>query len=123
MIVIGEFCNSKAITLLDLTNIPNVPYLYDDDYGFIPVVQFLHEFSKIISQPTGENAELEYIPTQVFTEYIRRNLHELNLKGIKYQSAENPNGKNLVLFYTNDECIAESNYDGMSDRLILKKVL
>ena len=120
-IVIGEFYNSKPIRVLDLTNIPPVPKLYDDDFGFIPAWKFLNEFKNLIGRRNTAENDLEYIPTQVFTEYIRRNLHDLNLRGIKYQSAENPKGTNLVLFYTNDECIDGSEYDGTSDRLILKK--
>ena len=69
-ITTGEFRTSKPIKILDLTNLPSIPKLYDDDFGFIPAFEFLRDFSKNISKEV-KNDELDYIPTQVFTEYIR----------------------------------------------------
>lgn len=116
----GEFTNSKDIKILDLTNIPAIPKLYDDDFGFIPALSFLYEFSKVVSKNVEQN-ELEYKATQIFTEYIRKKgLKRFGIRGIKYNSAQNSGGVNLVLFYTNDECIDESENDGESDCLILK---
>lgn len=116
----GEFTNSKDIIILDLTNIPDVPKLYDDDFRFIPALSFLHKFSKVVSKNVKQN-ELEYKSTQIFTEYIReKGLKRFGIRGIKYNSAQNSGGVNLVLFYTNDECIDESENDGESDCLILK---
>lgn len=118
-IATGVFYNSKTIKLLNLTNIPEIPKLYDDDFRFIPALSFLHEFVKKICAPIKDI--IDYIPTQVFTEYIRLQGERLfNLKGIKYSSAKNDDGENVVLFYSNDECIDESKYDGKSDCLILK---
>ena len=103
--------------MLDLTNIPPIPKLYDDDFGFIPAFDFLHKFSKDVSKD-AEDDEINYIPTQIFTEYIRFQwLHKFNIKGIKYKSSKNENGINLVLFYTNDDC--KDVNDG-SDCLVLK---
>ena len=121
--VVGEFYNSRPIKVLDLTKIPQIPNLYDDDFNFIPALEFLHEFADSIGKRNTSENDLDYIPTQVFTEYIRRSLHDLNLKGIKYRSAENPDGINLALFYTNAECINEAEYNGMSDSLVFKTVL
>lgn len=118
--VTGMFYNAKPIPLLDLTNIPPIPKLYDDNFCFIPAYKFLHEFSNEISKDVV-NDELEYIPTQVFTEYIRmQGLRQFNIKGIKYKSSKKSGGKNLVLFYTNDECKDE---DDGTDCLVLDKII
>ena len=120
-VILGEFYNSKSIKLLDLTHIPEVPKLYDDDYVFIPPLNFLHKFAETISKKNNSKNSIEYIPTQVFTEYIRfQGLRKLNIKGIKYNSAQNEGGINLVLFYTNDDCIDETDHNNENDCLVLR---
>lgn len=95
--VTGVFHNTKPVRVLDLTNIPTIPKLYDDNFCFIPAFKFLHEFSNEISKDVV-NDELEYIPTQVFTEYIRmQGLRQFNIKGIKYKSSKKVEVK--ILFY------------------------
>lgn len=114
-----EFRNSRPIKLLDLTNLPSIPKLYDDDFYFIPALEFLHNFSQNITKEAKDD-EVKYIPTQVFTEYIRlQGLQKLNIKGIQYKSSKNIGGKNVVLFYTNEEC---KDKDDGSDCLVLNKI-
>ena len=55
------------------------------NFNLIPALTFLHYFSKEISKPANED-ELNYIPTQIFTEFIR--FQNLNIKGIKYNSSK-----------------------------------
>ena len=118
--VTGVFHNAKSVRVLDLTNIPPVPRLYDDDFGFIPAYKFLHEFSNIISKNVADD-DLEYIPTQIFTEFIRlQGLRQFKIRGIMYKSSKRDGGKNLVLFYTNDEC---KDKDDGTDCLVLDKTI
>lgn len=56
------------------------------------MLQFAREISKPVSE---KEAELEYVPTQLLAEYIRK----LGYKGIIFSSSVNPGGKNYVLFY------------------------
>ena len=118
--VIAEFHNSKPIRVLDLTNIPSLPKLYDDNFRYIPALKFLHFFSQEISKD-ADNNDLNYIPTQVFTEYIRfKGLKDFNIKGLKYCSAKCQKGENLVLFYKNEDC---KDSDDGTDCLIFYKKL
>lgn len=112
-----KFLNTNPLKILDLTNIPSIPKLYDENFNLIPALTFLHYFSKEISKPANED-ELNYIPTQVFTEFIR--FQNLNIKGVKYNSSKKKNGKNIVLFYKNDECKDE---DDGSDCLVLDGII
>lgn len=116
----AEFQNSRELRLLDLTNIPPIPKLYDENFGFIPALKFLHYFSSAISED-GKNNEMNYIPTQAFTEFIRlQGRRKLNIKGIKYCSAKQEDGINIVLFYENAEC---KDTDDGTDCLILKSIV
>lgn len=116
--VTGVFHNAKSVRVLDLTNVPPVPRLYDDDFGFIPAYKYLHEFSNIISKNVADD-DLEYIPTQIFTEFIRlQGLRQFKIRGLMYKSSKRDGGKNLVLFYTNDEC---KDKDDGTDCLVLDK--
>jgi hypothetical protein len=65
---------------------------------------FLHLFHKEIAKPTGNNdSKLEYIPSQVFCEYLRfiQKTKEGNTyDGIIYSSALTSK-RNVALFYDN----------------------
>lgn len=115
--ITSKFLNTNPLKILDLTNIPSIPKLYDENFNLIPALTFLHYFSKEISKPANED-ELNYIPTQVFTEFIR--FQNLNIKGVKYNSSKKEDGKNIVLFYKNDECKDE---DDGSDCLVLDGII
>lgn len=116
-LVIGEFYNTKPLKILDLTEIPPVP-LYTGSEIEVLSLHFLHCFAAEISKPT-HNESLDYIPTQVFTEYIRYiGLRNGSIKGIKYNSAEAPDQSNVVLFYKKKDCKDKDSLG--EDCLILK---
>lgn len=105
-LVIGEFHTSKVIKILDLTEIPEVQEPYDYDNPNILALLFLGGLSKTVSNPVCDSLCLDYIPTQVFAEYIRRiKIRNSKIRGIKYWSSKIENEKNIVLFYSNDECV------------------
>lgn len=92
-ITIAIFKNLKKMLILDLTRIRAIS-LFSKDRKYI---QFLVAFSEDISKPKNinNNLQLEYIPTQVVTEYFK---YYLNISGIKYKSAVNKSGNNYVFF-------------------------
>ena len=118
-LVIGEFYNSRTIKILDLTDVsePQEPYNYSNPDTL--ALLFLSGLSKAVSNPVCDSLGLDYIPTQVFAEYIRRiRIAYSKIRGIKYWSAKDSNGKNIVLFYSNQQCV-DATKDN-KDCLVLK---
>jgi hypothetical protein len=59
-------------------------------------IDFIADISKPVKNIKDKTIHLEYIPTQVLTEYFRF-LYEDKIDGIKYPSSYNQ-GENIVLF-------------------------
>ncbi|MBT1247337.1 MULTISPECIES: RES family NAD+ phosphorylase [unclassified Thermosipho (in: thermotogales)] len=98
-VIVGVFELTKDIKILDLTGNPIKSIFcenYDHDTRML-TKHFVNRFSEEISKPMipDENDEIEYVPTQVLSEYIRK----LGYKGIKYQSSLNDGYYNYVLFF------------------------
>lgn len=103
-IIIGEFHTLTEINVIDFTALPEIPSIYDEEYRDISGISFLHDFSAAITSPVDSNSPIDYIPTQVFTEFIRKKFGE-TIKGIKYRSAKSSENSNVVLFYKNEDCV------------------
>ena len=114
---IGRFENLRTVTLLDLTNIAPIPSIFAGISEAVEesprtVLKFLHHIAHQVSRPIkrGERAEIDYVPTQVVTEFIRDQLTWTNARidGIKYASSVHPDHNSYVLFAT------QANVDSMS---------
>ena len=83
-------------------------------------LRFLEQFSGDVSQRfiydheflqrcAGEpRPEIDYAPTQVFTEYVRYHLHSPGgqpIDGIRYRSSLSDSGCCVVLFFDQDDCL------------------
>lgn len=101
-IIIGVFRLKKALRVLDLTQISHLS-IFHPDYE---INEFLFDFQKDITKPISEeDKDINYVPSQVVTEYFRwiyRNKHDLNIHGIIYRSVKD-NDKNVVLFFDHEE--------------------
>lgn len=100
--LMGEFNPKRNLYLLDLTDIPQPSFWRDGSEE----LYFLHDFRREMSKPIdpkSNSKHYEYIPTQVFTEYLRYMYKDLSgntLDGIKFNSSIN--GRvNVVLFFDN----------------------
>ncbi|MFB7351017.1 RES domain-containing protein [Bacillus thuringiensis] len=87
-VVFGQFQTKRNLKLIDLSTVPNVtsPSVFSEDYDHdkIWARDFLQLFCKEISKPVDkETASIEYIPTQILTEYIRLKGYD----GICYNSS------------------------------------
>ena len=97
-VLLGEFVTKKDLRVLDLTKIPG-PSFWMDNWQ---ENQFLHSFNREITKkldPDDKNL-LQYIPTQVFTEFLRYLFVDSNgkkLDGMIYGSSKTRE-KNIVLF-------------------------
>lgn len=113
------FYTKENIKLVDLTNLPSASSIYDQaNNGHNEVLSFLNNFIADISKPIHSNDSIiEYIPTQIVTEYIRFN-PELDVDGIIYPSSKEPSSSNIVLFYDHEESLEKLTYSKAS----LKKV-
>ena len=109
---VGEFETLRPAVLLDLSNIPPTPSLFQtvaDSAEIWPreAIMFLrhvaHEMSRPIERTDG--AHVGYVPTQVVAEYIRDRVtwEGYRLDGIKYFSVANPGHVSYVLFADQDD--------------------
>jgi len=78
---------------------------------------FLRRLHRMISQPIVPGHEADYLITQAMAEYLA-NVHPEKYDGIKFTSAQNQGGMNLVLFsrseFENDEMVARFGVDYVS---------
>ena len=104
---VGRFQTLRPTTILDLTDIPPIPSLFE----FLPdsaevhprtALTFLHHVAQEISRPVdkSDSVHVKYVPTQVVTEFIRDQLTwgATPIDGIKYQSSVDPEQASFVLF-------------------------
>lgn len=110
---IGTFESLREVKVLDLSQLPKTPSLFDaEKRPTRSSLIFLHNFVTDLSQPTtGDDLEhIDYVPTQMFTEYIRHLYIDDEgdyVLGIIYPSANNSGGKSIVLFLENEHCCDE----------------
>jgi hypothetical protein len=91
-------------------------------------LKFLHDFSREISSPVEKDGRehIEYVPTQILTEFIRvvlgnghpssygyEHFHNLwagreSIDGIAYKSSRLASATCYCLFLQNDQCISET---------------
>ncbi|MBQ7192248.1 MAG: RES domain-containing protein [Paludibacteraceae bacterium] len=96
--VVAQFAVKRDLVVLDLTELP--PLSFWNDYW--QELAFIYSFSKEISKPIVKNqGPYEYVPTQIFAEYIRFCCSDLkghDIDGIIFNSSK-CRSKNIVLFY------------------------
>lgn len=101
LFLVGEFTPKRPLRVLDLTRIPDHITFWLGDFekwGFLK--SFSHELS--LPTPKDDKNHIEYVPSQVVTEYLRYMYEdkEGKLDGIIYRSAIGY-WKNVVLFCDN----------------------
>lgn len=118
------FRNKETLRLVDLTKLPDVPSIFDEENNHsIDVIYFMKSFVKEVSLSVlQKDSVLEYLPTQVITEYIRYN-PDLNVDGMIYNSAKNINEKNIVLFYNHEDSLDKLDFSKSSIKTTLVKNL
>ncbi len=104
---LGDFETLRPAVLLDLTNIPEVPGLFESVPDFQEVdprraLRFLHHISREISRRVkkDDRVHIKYVPTQVVTEFIRARVTwgGSRVDGIRYNSTVNEGYASYVLF-------------------------
>ena len=101
VVALAEFSVIKSLSVLDLSLIEEPESIFSDNYYFEfeeYVKPFLAHFISDISKPIrSSDADIEYTPTQVLTEYIRY-YKDLDFDGIMFRSSLDKVGINIVLF-------------------------
>jgi RES domain-containing protein len=106
-VTVGRFQLEREARILDLADLPEIPGIFSGverrtRLGLI----FVHAFAREIARPVDrtDRIHIDYIPSQVVTEFIRdAKISGSPVDGIRYPSTLDPNGRNLVLFATQDD--------------------
>ena len=113
---VGRWRILRPAIVLDLTDIPPVPALFDyDPLGGQDVSRraliFLHHVADQISRSIAhdDRIHVEYVPTQVVTEFLRARVRwrRSAIDGVKYESAAHPGHASYVLFANRDHVVID----------------
>jgi RES domain len=122
-LTIGVFVTQRELSIVELDELPPIPSLFDvPRRDARPSLIFLHRFARELSQPFDreEREHLEYVPTQIITEYFRHAYeaeYGTRVDGLVYRSSVHEGGRCIVLFIENDE-FATAGGDDARDRKI-----
>lgn len=114
--IVGTFETARELTIVDFTKIPKNSFWVSNWQG----IRFLNMFHSNITKkvdPEDKNL-LQYVPTQVLTEYIRYMLKDesgKSIDGMIYGSAKT-NDKNIVLF-----CSQQNSYKFVRKDVLIEK--
>jgi hypothetical protein len=109
-ITVAAWKTLKKLNLLDLTELPYIPSIFDQDrYYLRSSIIFLHSFLRDFSKPIEKDGRehIEYVPTQIVTEYFRhifRDERGKKIQGIIFPSSLIPGSKSCVLFFHSEDC-------------------
>jgi len=115
-ISIGEFHPATALTLIDLRNIKKIGFFNFDNIDLYEPSQFLTNFVHQVSIKIdkNQNRRIEFVPSQVVTEYFRHLLPsklDIPINGIIYKSAQNKDCDCYVIFADSERCKDEKDVD------------
>lgn len=99
---------SRDILYLDLLAAEPIPSIFDLEAGLDrQVLLFLDAFARDLAQQISDRDKaIEYIPTQIATEYVRDRMLDGGVDAIRYPSAvDKPDGVCWVVFTDYSECV------------------
>lgn len=109
VVTVGSWTPTCELVYLDLLAAQPIPSIFDaDERSYRTELRFLIGFADDLARPIDvEDRGLEYIPTQIVTEYIRDHLktsdgHQID--AIRYGSALDEQGVCWVVFAGPDDC-------------------
>jgi hypothetical protein len=106
----GEFLTARPLLVCDFTHLPPIPSLFETEKRHTRHdLVFLHDFVADLSKPIERDGRehIEYVPTQVVTEFLRRVYSHPDLgpvHGILYRSAKRSSGLCCALFFESEDC-------------------
>ncbi|CAH1386368.1 hypothetical protein NTGM5_270001 [Candidatus Nitrotoga sp. M5] len=126
-IVCGTFNPARILWVIDLSEKIQIPSLFDEikrEDRFL--LKFLKDFISDFSKPIEriDRAHVDYVPTQVVTEYIKHIFPHTRLgneiDGIVYPSSKSKEQKCVVIFASSEQCV--DTISSGKEMLVLKKV-
>lgn len=108
-VTVGAFRPARELPVLDLSELVGVPSIFDSGgRSRRPATRFISKFIRDMAEPIVRDGRehIEYVPTQVVTEYFRRVHHLLGharVHGIIYRSSR-CEGKCCVFFFEDEHC-------------------
>ncbi|MXN91108.1 RES domain-containing protein [Flavobacterium sp. Sd200] len=120
------FTPKEDLLLIDLSKIPVISPFDQENWELYDRVEFLRRFLREFSAPISRDsyAHIEYVPTQIITEFLRYNFKRRDGKkidGIIYPSSKNRSLNALVLFMDHYECLKRLDFD--TSNLVQEKVI
>ena len=123
---LGLFETGAAASVVNLDRLPDVPSVFDQDRRHLrSPLRFLHGFREDLVKAIERDGQehIEYVPTQVVTEYLRLIYRQPDaegnrLDGLVFTSSKNA-GRCVVLFVDNAACL-EPNEAVSNDRLQMR---
>jgi hypothetical protein len=108
---IAEFVTNEDLLMVDFTELPRIPSIFKESKKehYFPLV-FLKQFIGDLTKPIFKDGHehIEYVPTQVITEYIRfmfSKQHKKQIEGIIFPSSKNIRDKSCVLFLDHQQSL------------------
>lgn len=125
-ISIGTFCGKRELNIIDFSRLFEVSIFDKEKQEFFYISQFLKSFIKDLSKDIKKDGKehIEYVPTQIVTEFFRYVYSEKNkisIDGIVYPSSKNMGKNACVLFFDSDECMEELNLLRLETKLLAIK--
>lgn len=108
-VTVGDFKLNNNIKVIDLEKIDKISPFTNIDYTQYAInIEHLKKIAEEIAKPVRNNNELDYIPTQFISDYIKSKGYD----GIEYSSVMRGEGKNLALFSSDKlDCVKTRVYD------------
>jgi len=112
VLVVAKFEAARTLHVLDLTLTPGIPSIFKEkDWDKREAILFLNQFSDHINQDVDREGHehVEYIPSQIFTEYVRYRVKSGSkaVDGIIFPSTKNFGGKSIAIFCDNSSILGE----------------
>ena len=115
---VATFRLTQEVAVLDLTRLPEIPSIFDGDDANLNkgAIGFLHEFTESVTKPITKDGRehIEYVPSQVVTEYVRYRLPQMiekTVQGVRYPSARSAGGVGCVLFYAHEDIVVNGVFE------------
>lgn len=121
---IGKITPNRELLIVDFNKLPPIPSIFDERKrkNYYPLL-FLHQFVGDLSKPISRDGRehIEYVPTQIVTEYIRYKFSKTsrkNIDGIIFPSSRNPGHASCVLFLDHEESLKALNVRQLEKRKV-----
>ena len=109
---LATFRTSRALVLLDLVKLPTLPSCFDHEKRHTrKTIRFLWSLRDDLTKPIDKDGRehIEYVPTQVITEYVRHRIKygskkKCHIDGIVYPSTKDNDGESVVIFAESKNC-------------------